>query len=70
MAEAKMGSEMAGARIEARVKAADAEDQEVALRRATDKAAAGKNAAKTAPDLTRSAVQTIDVEARPLDLKP
>ena len=64
-----MGSEKAGVRIEAQAKAADAEDREGALRGATDKAAAGKNGAKTAPDLARQAAPTIDLEASPLDLK-
>jgi len=69
VAEAKMGNERAGARIEAQAKAADAEDREAALRDATDKAAAGKNGEKTAPDLARQAAPTTDLEARPLDLK-
>ena len=68
MAEAKMGSEKAGVRIEAQAKAADAEDREAGLKVATDKAAAVKNAEKTALDLARTVAPTIDLEARPLDL--
>ena len=64
-----MGSEKAGAPIEAQAKAADEEDQEAGLKVATDEAEAVKNAAKTAPDLTRTVAPKIDLETRPLDLK-
>ena len=69
VAVAKMGSEKAGARIEAQAKAEDEEDQEEGHKVATDMAAAIKNAERTAPDLARTVAPKVDLEARRLDLK-